>query len=172
MGAHFALELYEEVDLAGLIGRHPGPVLATASDARRSLYSVDLRGHVAFLFGNEGAGLDTALRDAAHMQIAIPMPGKAESLNVAAAAAVCLFERVRQCEALRSPVRYVGMLSGRKRADGVRALLREDGMSDAEIARLQAPIGLDIGGREPGEIALSIAAQLIAVREGKPIAAR
>jgi len=75
-------------------------------------------------------------------------------------------------EALRSPVRYVGMLSGRKRADGVRALLREDGMSDAEIARLQAPIGLDIGGREPGEIALSIAAQLIAIREGKPIATR
>jgi xanthine dehydrogenase accessory factor len=75
-------------------------------------------------------------------------------------------------EALRSPVRYVGMLSGRKRADGVRALLREDGMSEDEIARLQAPIGLDIGGREPEEIALSIAAQLLAVREGKPIARR
>ena len=75
-------------------------------------------------------------------------------------------------EALRSPVRYVGMLSGRKRAEGVRALLREDGLSDEEIARLQAPIGLDIGGREPAEIALSIAAQLIAVREGKPLAKR
>jgi xanthine dehydrogenase accessory factor len=75
-------------------------------------------------------------------------------------------------EALRSPVRYVGMLSGRKRADGVRALLREDGLSEEEIARLQAPIGLDIGGREPAEIALSIAAQLIAVREGKGSATR
>jgi xanthine dehydrogenase accessory factor len=75
-------------------------------------------------------------------------------------------------EALRSPVRFVGMLAGRKRADGVRALLREDGLSDAEIARLNAPIGLDIGGREPEEIALSIAAQLVAVREGKPIARR
>jgi TrmH family RNA methyltransferase len=48
------------------------------------------------LFGNEGAGVSTALREAAHGSIAIPMPGKAESLNVAAAAAVCLFERVRQ----------------------------------------------------------------------------
>lgn len=75
-------------------------------------------------------------------------------------------------EALRSPVRYVGMLSGRKRADGVRTLLREDGLSEEEIGRLQAPIGLDIGGREPEEIALSIAAQLIAVREGKEIAWR
>jgi xanthine dehydrogenase accessory factor len=75
-------------------------------------------------------------------------------------------------EALRSDVRFVGMLSGRKRADGIRALLRDEGLAESEIARLQAPVGLDIGGREPEEIALSIAAQLIAVREGKPIASR
>lgn len=75
-------------------------------------------------------------------------------------------------EALRSPVRFVGMLAGRKRAASVRALLREDGLSDEQIGRLHAPIGLDIGGREPEEIALSIAAQLVAIREGKPIARR
>lgn len=75
-------------------------------------------------------------------------------------------------EALRSPVRFVGMLAGRKRADAVRQLLRDDGLTDEELGRLHSPIGLDIGGREPEEIALSIAAQLIAVREGKPIARR
>lgn len=75
-------------------------------------------------------------------------------------------------EALRSPVRYVGMLAGRKRADAVRALLKEEGLGAEEIARLHAPIGLDLGGREPEEIGLSIAAQLVAVREGKPIARR
>jgi xanthine dehydrogenase accessory factor len=75
-------------------------------------------------------------------------------------------------DALRAPVRFVGMLSGRKRAEGVRALLREDGLTADEIARLHAPVGLDIGGREPEEIALSIAAQLVAVRESKPIAHR
>jgi xanthine dehydrogenase accessory factor len=75
-------------------------------------------------------------------------------------------------DALRAPVRYVGMLAGRKRADAVRALLREEGLSAADVDRLHAPIGLDIGGREPEEIALSIAAQLIAVREGKPVARR
>ena len=75
-------------------------------------------------------------------------------------------------EALRAPVRFVGMLAGRKRAGGVRALLKDEGLTDAEIGRLHAPIGLDIGGREPEEIALSIAAQLVAVREGKPIAYR
>jgi xanthine dehydrogenase accessory factor len=75
-------------------------------------------------------------------------------------------------EALRSPVRFVGMLAGRKRADAIRTLLREEGLSAADVGRLQSPIGLDIGGREPEEIALSIAAQMIAVREGKPIAQR
>lgn len=75
-------------------------------------------------------------------------------------------------DALRSPVRFVGMLSGQKRARGVRALLRDEGLRDEEIERLHAPVGLDIGGREPEEIALSIAAQLIAVREGKAIAFR
>lgn len=75
-------------------------------------------------------------------------------------------------DALRAPVRYVGMLAGRKRADATRALLREEGLSQEHIDRLHSPIGIDIGGREPEEIALSIAAQLIAVREDKPIARR
>ena len=75
-------------------------------------------------------------------------------------------------EALRANVRYVGMLAGRKRANAVKELLREEGLSDVELARLHSPIGLDIGGREPEEIALSIAAQLVAVREGKPVAQR
>jgi xanthine dehydrogenase accessory factor len=75
-------------------------------------------------------------------------------------------------EALRAQLRFVGMLAGRKRADGVKQLLRDEGVTDAELERLHSPIGLDIGGREPEEIALSIAAQLIAVREGKPIATR
>jgi TrmH family RNA methyltransferase len=96
MGAHFALAIHEGVDLAALIARYRGTVVAAVRDAARSLYSVDLRGEVALLFGNEGAGLSAALREAAPLQVSIPMPGKAESLNVAAAAAVCLFERVRQ----------------------------------------------------------------------------
>jgi len=75
-------------------------------------------------------------------------------------------------EALRAPVRYVGMLAGGKRAEAVRSLLREEGLTAEEVDRLHSPIGLDIGGREPEEIALSIAAQLVAVREGKPIARR
>ena len=101
MGAHFALRIYEQVDLEAVIGRYAGTVLAAASDGEAPVYSADLRGTVAFLFGNEGGGLSPALRGLAHSTVRIPMPGRAESLNVAAAAAICLFERVRQLEAGR-----------------------------------------------------------------------
>jgi TrmH family RNA methyltransferase len=96
MGAHFALRMYDRVDLLRLIEGYPGQVIATVAAAPVPFYAAELTGTVALLFGNEGAGLSPRLRAAAHAQISIPMPGKAESLNVAAAAAVCLFERVRQ----------------------------------------------------------------------------
>jgi xanthine dehydrogenase accessory factor len=68
---------------------------------------------------------------------------------------------------LRSEVGYVGMLGSRRRGEMIRQLLREDGLAPDEIARLRTPIGLDIGARTPAEIALAIAAELVAVREGK-----
>jgi TrmH family RNA methyltransferase len=95
MGAQFALALHEQADLA-LIARESKSLVAASLDAKQSLYDLDLSGPVAFVFGNEGAGLSAALLDAATHQVKIPMPGKVESLNVAAAAAVCLFECVRQ----------------------------------------------------------------------------
>lgn len=96
VGAHFALRIYEGADLDALVRAYPGRVLAAAAHGAVPVYSTDLRGHVALLFGNEGAGLSPGLRAAVHATVSIPMPGKTESLNVAAAAAVCLFERVRQ----------------------------------------------------------------------------
>ena len=75
-------------------------------------------------------------------------------------------------EALGSPVRYVGMLAGRKRAEGIRNLLRDAGVAEEHLARLQSPIGLDLGGREPAEIAVSILAQLVSVRSGRVEAGR
>lgn len=100
MGAHFVLNIFEGADLAALVADYAGAVLATAGEAGTPVYEADLRGHVALLFGNEGAGLSHELHAAAHRTICVPMPGKAESLNVAAAAAVCLFERVRQLAAV------------------------------------------------------------------------
>ena len=98
MGAHFMLQLYEQVDLAAAVDAFPGTVVAASATAGRSLYDADLSGLVAFVFGNEGGGLSPSLRRKAHAEIAVPMPGGTESLNVAAAVAVCLYERVRQLE--------------------------------------------------------------------------
>ena len=96
MGAHFALSIHEGADLVAAARDFPGRLVATRAGAPQSVFDADLRGSIGFLFGNEGAGLGAALLAAAHSTVSIPMPGAAESLNVAAAAAVCLFERVRQ----------------------------------------------------------------------------
>lgn len=92
-GAHFRLGVRERSDLAAVARRFP--VHAAVLGARQSLFELDLRGAAGFAFGNEGAGLSEALRACAS-PFSIPMSGNVESLNVAAAAAVCLFERVRQ----------------------------------------------------------------------------
>lgn len=96
MGAHFMLRIYEQCDLAALMRVFKGRVIATSHRVKPTVFETDVTGHVALLFGNEGAGLSRELTEAAHEVVSIPMPGKAESLNIAAAAAVCLFERVRQ----------------------------------------------------------------------------
>jgi TrmH family RNA methyltransferase len=96
MGAHFSLVLREEADLVKTAREVPGKTLATSLNARKSLYDCDLTGAVAFIIGNEGAGVSPGLLAAADETVLIPMPGGTESLNAGAAAAVCLFERVRQ----------------------------------------------------------------------------
>jgi TrmH family RNA methyltransferase len=96
MGAHFTLRLYEHCDTAAFASRYRGRLLATVRGNAVSVFESDLRGDVGLMFGNEGSGLSTRLLDLAAGRISIPMPGAAESLNVAAAAAVCLLERVRQ----------------------------------------------------------------------------
>ena len=69
--------------------------------------------------------------------------------------------------ALPSAARYVGALGSKKTHAERVVRLREAGLTAADIDRLHAPIGLSIGGRTPGEIALSIMAQIVAVRNGK-----
>jgi len=96
MGAHFMLRIYENVDLLALVKKYRGRVIAASHHSSQSVFATDLTGRVALLFGNEGSGLSQELLAAAHAVVAVPMPGKTESLNAAAAAAVCLFERVRQ----------------------------------------------------------------------------
>lgn len=95
MGAQFMIRVFEQQDLLEVIDEYQMSI-ATSLAATHSIYDLNLSGCVAFLFGNEGAGLTPALLEKASHQVTIPMPGKVESLNVGAAVAACLFERVRQ----------------------------------------------------------------------------
>ncbi|MFM9912389.1 MAG: TrmH family RNA methyltransferase [Methylophilaceae bacterium] len=99
MGAHFALAIVEKADLLHIVKGFEGVSVATSLSGTKLFYQLNLTGRVAILVGNEGAGLSAALLLAASEQVRIPMLGSTDSLNVAAATAICLFERVRQLSA-------------------------------------------------------------------------
>jgi TrmH family RNA methyltransferase len=75
-------------------------LFVTDVNASRSLYDTDLRKPLAFAFGNEAKGVNEPLRKGGGVFVKIPIRGKAESLNVATSAAVCLYEALRQRGAL------------------------------------------------------------------------
>jgi TrmH family RNA methyltransferase len=95
MGAHFALGLVEGLapdDLSAL----RLPLVATSSHARVTLPEADLPRPCAWVFGHEGQGVASELLERCTLTLRIPQPGGEESLNVAAAAAICLYESTRQ----------------------------------------------------------------------------
>jgi TrmH family RNA methyltransferase len=98
MGAHFLLNIYEDVEAAEFTSRLAPEVLITITDSHgaKAIYDTNLSGSLAWVMGNEGAGVSTFWRDHAVLRVTIPQPGGMESLNVAAAAAVCIFEQCRQ----------------------------------------------------------------------------
>ncbi len=95
-GAHFALAIHEDADLAEFMADYRGTTAVTCLDSATSLYEAKWRGPLAWVFGAEGQGVRRELIAAARLRIRIPMPGAVESLNVGAAAAICLFEMVRR----------------------------------------------------------------------------
>jgi RNA methyltransferase, TrmH family len=90
MGAHFALDLVEGLAQADL-GALALPLLAGSSHAPTALDAAALPFPCAWVFGHEGQGVDAALLARCAMTLRIPQPGGEESLNVAAAAAICLY---------------------------------------------------------------------------------
>jgi TrmH family RNA methyltransferase len=95
MGAHFGLQLVEGLapeQLADL----GVPLLATSSHATQEIHQLALPWPCAWVMGHEGQGVSDALMAQCQLALRIPQPGGEESLNVAAAAAVCLYESARQ----------------------------------------------------------------------------
>jgi TrmH family RNA methyltransferase len=95
MGAHFGLNLIEVADEAALAELNV-PLLATSSHAARAIHQVNLPWPCAWVLGHEGQGVSAAVMQRCSQALRIPQPGGEESLNVAAAAAVCLYESARQ----------------------------------------------------------------------------
>lgn len=94
-GAHFGLRLVEGLaadDLAGLAV----PLIATSSHTEHPLHRIALPSPCAWVMGHEGQGVSPALMARCALTVGIPQPGGEESLNVAAAAAICLYESHRQ----------------------------------------------------------------------------
>lgn len=91
MGAHFALPILESDDLLEDIRRFAGRVLCTVPRGGVNLAEANLSAPVGWLFGSEGAGVSERLRSLAAQEVTIPMAVGAESVNVAAAAAICLY---------------------------------------------------------------------------------
>ena len=116
MGAHFALQLHEQLALAHLEALRM-PWLATSSHAPDLLHRCALPHPCTWVFGHEGQGVSALLQARCASTLRIAQPGGEESLNVAAAAAICLHESVRQRElaedatgrrGLSSPAQGVG----------------------------------------------------------------
>jgi TrmH family RNA methyltransferase len=97
-GSIFSVPVAAEPDAAGAVSALAGSglqVLGTTIDGEVSLDDADLSVPTAWLFGPESHGLPTELADMATHRVRIPMPGGAESLNVASAAAICLYQSAR-----------------------------------------------------------------------------
>ncbi|MBO0680666.1 RNA methyltransferase [Mycolicibacterium sp. S2-37] len=97
-GSIFGVSVVEAPDIAGSIAALHGAgltVLATALDGDVSLDDAELSGPTAWLFGSEAHGLAPEVAALADVRVTIPMAGSAESLNVAAAAAICLYQSAR-----------------------------------------------------------------------------
>ena len=97
-GSIFSIPVVSAPDAEGVVTRLKDAgmqVLATALDGQLSLDDADLSGPTAWLFGPEAHGLSPEIVDLATAGVRIPMSGSAESLNVAAAAAICLYESAR-----------------------------------------------------------------------------
>ncbi|CDO33583.1 TrmH family RNA methyltransferase [Mycolicibacterium vulneris] len=97
-GSIFSLPVIAEPDEAATVARLQAAglqVLATTIDGEVSLDDADLAGPTAWLFGPEAHGLPTELAAAADHRVHIPMPGHSESLNIASAASICLYQSAR-----------------------------------------------------------------------------
>ena len=145
--------------------RPPRLVVVSATDVARSL-----REHLRFV------GYDAVIVEPRADRLLAsdePHAGSLDGLELGANDVVVLtdhdapYAAAVLAAAVRSPARFVGMMSSRRHVTRHLDALRALGLSEAEVARVHAPVGLDLGGRSADEIALSIAAGIVADDHGR-----
>ena len=100
-GAHFSLQVTENADLKEKMAEFAGKIVCTAPRGGVAPSAADLSGRIGWLLGAEGQGVSEALASRASLKISIPMQRGTESLNVAAAAAICFYEHACRRRAVR-----------------------------------------------------------------------
>ncbi len=95
-GVHFSLRLHEHVDLLAATRNLKVPLIATTLRDATDLFDTKLPAQAAWVFGHEGQGVSQSLIDQAAMRVRVDHASTVESLNITAAAAICLFEQRRQ----------------------------------------------------------------------------
>lgn len=124
--------------------------------------------------GREGFLTRERFPDADELLLAWPAEAF-QRIEVNSATCICIlshdpkFDEPALDLALRSPAGYIGAIGSKATQAERRKRLLAEGFSAEEVARMHGPIGLDLGGREPGEIALAILAEITAVRYGRGV---
>ena len=164
-GRERALELFAEVH-----DPEPAMLVLGSNPIARALAEVSLTlGRRSVLVSKGGdtgvpAGVEVKADDPPRYLLAAP-PGPEDAVIITDHDAPWADEALRI--ALASEAFYVGMLGSRHHAPASVRRLRDTGVPEHNLARLHAPVGLDIGSRTPGEIAVSIAAEVLAVQRGR-----
>lgn len=96
MGAHYSLNIIENQNLTDIVPNFKVPIFTTSLKATNSIYQTNLSGEVVWIFGNEGQGVSKGIQALVTNHIIIPQSSNIESLNVAMAATICMFEKMRQ----------------------------------------------------------------------------
>jgi len=123
----------------------------------------------------EAAGFEVVTVDVTVGQDQVP---ELEQVNLTADSSVVLIttdhisDEAAMRVALKTPVRYIGMIGSLSKCRTIMGHLTADGFSAADLDRVYAPIGLDLGGNSPQEIAVGILAEIIACRQKHGIADR
>ncbi len=170
-------EIFVETDCGGVLEVHvepmlPGDRLVLVGQGGRDDVE-DALVHLAKWLDFDVTVIDPSpeLTEAPHRLVKAPLP-ETHELGLGERDSVVVLTRGERDVAVlsalaKAPLRYVGLLASRHRVEKVREGLRDAGVPEEFLSDLHAPVGLDIGARAPGEIALSILSEVVAAKYGK-----